>query len=231
VLAPHPDDEVIGCGGALARHVQAGAPVTVAFLTDGRHGHSSLGGLRGAERRRAEAELVVRRKQEAEAALSVLGIREAVFLDEEDTALAVAPRVVQRLAALLDDVRPQTVYAPFPLEEHPDHLAAAELLLAAAERGGRGFDCVGYEVWTPLVANAYVVIDAVVDLKREALRRYVSQLDDADYVHAALGLNAYRSLVLGPPVRFAEAFFAAPLEEYRAAHLACRGRLAAAAAP
>ena len=38
VLAPHMDDETIGCGGTLARHVRAGASVTVVFLTDGRHG-------------------------------------------------------------------------------------------------------------------------------------------------------------------------------------------------
>jgi N-acetylglucosamine malate deacetylase 1 len=38
VLAPHMDDEVLGCGGTMARQVAAGSDVTVIFLTDGRHG-------------------------------------------------------------------------------------------------------------------------------------------------------------------------------------------------
>ena len=47
VLAPHMDDEVLGCGGAIALHKRAGAHVTVVFLTDGRQGSSSLAGLMG----------------------------------------------------------------------------------------------------------------------------------------------------------------------------------------
>jgi N-acetylglucosamine malate deacetylase 1 len=52
ILAPHMDDEVIGCGGTLRKHVLNGADVTVVFLTDGRYGSSTLNDLLGAARRR-----------------------------------------------------------------------------------------------------------------------------------------------------------------------------------
>src|SRR5882757_7184185 len=50
VLAPHMDDETIGCGGTLALHAQRGAEITVVFMTDGRAGSTELSTLTGAER-------------------------------------------------------------------------------------------------------------------------------------------------------------------------------------
>jgi hypothetical protein len=49
VLAPHMDDEVIRCGGVVARHVAAGAQVAVAYMTDGRGSASFPPGVTGAE--------------------------------------------------------------------------------------------------------------------------------------------------------------------------------------
>ena len=89
VLAPHMDDETIGCGGTLARHVRAGASVKVVFLTDGRHGGGSqLRALRGNARHAGEMELVATRKAEARQALGILGVQGMLFLDVEDGTLA-----------------------------------------------------------------------------------------------------------------------------------------------
>ena len=69
VVAPHMDDEVIGPGGTLRRHVEAGAAVTVVFLTDGR-----LGGY-------DDGTLLQRRKEESRRAAELLGFGELIFLD------------------------------------------------------------------------------------------------------------------------------------------------------
>src|SRR5258705_86546 len=74
VLAPHMDDEVLGCGGTIARHAQAGADVTVIFLTDGRRGIGTIAALPEPERGRRERELVDTRKQEARRAGEILGV-------------------------------------------------------------------------------------------------------------------------------------------------------------
>ena len=67
VLAPHMDDETLGCGGTIARHVQAGAQVTVVFLTDGRHG-ASYAGMTELQRDLRQREITAIRKTEAQRA-------------------------------------------------------------------------------------------------------------------------------------------------------------------
>jgi len=77
VLAPHMDDETLGCGGTIARHVRAGASVTTIFLTDGRHGSVTNAALWGQERAREEETLVTTGKEEARRAGDVLGVQAA----------------------------------------------------------------------------------------------------------------------------------------------------------
>ena len=217
VLAPHMDDETIGCGGAIARHVKAGGRVHVVFLTDGRHGSSRLQGLSGEARRQEETKVVALRKQEAGQALAKLGVTSATFLDVEDGTLDTNDRVAGQLRDVLEAQRPEIVYVPCYLEQHPDHFAASRLLLEAARDSALRFQCMAYEVWTPLFPNCLVRIDDVVDLKKNALAEYRSQLADLDYLHTGLALNAYRSAGFSDHYgRYAEAYLAMPLDTYRA---------------
>lgn len=203
VLAPHMDDEVLGCGGTIARHAAAGARVTVVFLTDGRYG----------------GDPAVRRA-EAQRAADVLGVAALRFLDAEDSRLADDANVTSRLSKTLESERPNIVYVPFFLENHRDHRAASDILLAAAKGSSLQFECRGYEVWAPLFPNRAVRIDSTLELKRAAMRCYVSQNAVRDYLHSNLGLNAYRamSLKVGDNGRFVEAFHALPLADYRKLH-------------
>lgn len=216
VLAPHMDDETIGCGGTLALHVQRGAQVAVVFLTDGGKGSSALSVLHGEERARAQRELVETRKREARLALDCLNVQEMMCLDAEDGALHDCAWAAQKLRDILVKWRPQLVYVPFYLEEHPDHRAASKVLLDATQATALQFQCVGYEVWTPLFPNCLVRIDHTMPLKKEALSQYRSQLAETDYLHACVGLNAHRSAgLLGANGGYAEAFHVASLPDYR----------------
>jgi LmbE family N-acetylglucosaminyl deacetylase len=203
VLAPHMDDEVIGCGGTIARHVAAGSEVSVIFLTDGRRRGDAIGATRKGEARRA---------------LQELGVHRIEFLDAADGGLMeAATELAAKLRAHLQRIRPALVYLPFFLEEHPDHRAASLLLLEAMQGVQLTFHCHGYEVWTPLFPNCLVRIDETIENKRRSLTHYQSQLAEADYMHTALGLNAYRSnAFLGETCRFAEAFCVLPVSDYLA---------------
>jgi LmbE family N-acetylglucosaminyl deacetylase len=214
VLAPHMDDEVIGCGGTLARHVACGADVTVVFLTDGRQGGKPA----------AASSLAATRKREAAAALRELGVSKLIFFDAADGSLTEqAPGLALRLRELLAELRPALLYLPFFLEEHPDHRAASRVLLEAMQGRDLALGCMGYEVWTPLFPNCLVSIDETLELKRRSLTHYQSQLAEADYLHTALGLNAYRSnAFLGETCRFAEAFCALPVADYLALYRSYR---------
>ena len=216
VLAPHMDDETIGCGGTLALHAQRGAKITVVFLTDGRNGSSKLSTLPREQRDQAQHWLVETRKQEARLALADLGIEEMLCLNAEDGALQADAGAAQQLRVILRERQPHLVYLPFYLEEHADHRAVSKILLDAVAATDLQFQCVGYEVWTPLFPNCLVRIDRTMPLKKTALTRYVSQLAEADYLHACVGLNAHRSAgLLDARNGYAEAFHISSLAEYR----------------
>jgi N-acetylglucosamine malate deacetylase 1 len=217
VLAPHMDDETIGCGGAIAHHVKAGGIVHVAFLTDGRYGNSRLRKLNGAARQAEEQRTVTLRKEEARRALDKLGVHSVTFFDVEDGHLQDDPAVIARLRELLQQQQPELVYVPCFLEMHPDHYAASNILVEATRGTTLRFQCLAYEVWTPLFPNCLVRIDEVIELKKSALAEYRSQLADADYLHTALALHAYRSAGFADHYgRYAEAYSSMPLEDYRA---------------
>jgi LmbE family N-acetylglucosaminyl deacetylase len=213
VLAPHMDDEVIGCGGALRCHVLAGAPVTVVFLTDGSAGDPALrnGAVPAAQRAAARRQLTAQRKEESRRACGHLGVGDLRFWDAPDGALAVTPALTARLAALLTAAVPDVVYVPALLDTHRDHWAANQLL-AAALAGAAGWCTSGavirqYEAWTPLLVNVLADITGVFAAKQAALREFASQNRHVDYVHTTTGLNAYRAVHRQQGAGYAEAFY------------------------
>jgi LmbE family N-acetylglucosaminyl deacetylase len=216
VLAPHMDDEIIGCGGTLYRHLQQQAQVTVLFLTDGRYGGKlPANGDRPTNGAGISEAMIQARQAEARAALAELGAIEVIFLDNADGSLPDHPDAGGQVRAILERCAPEIVYLPCFLEEHPDHRAVNQILLAAADPAAMRFECMGYEVWTALFPNCLVDISTVVEVKRRALGQYQSQLAVNDYLHAALGLNAYRGIALASrEQQYAEAFYAAPLANY-----------------
>jgi N-acetylglucosamine malate deacetylase 1 len=224
VLAPHMDDEIIGCGGTLYKHILKGATVTVIYMTDGRYVGELPQHPAGGQSRRQETSLFAVRRQEAVAirrqeallAMKTLGIQTGIFLDGEDGQLSSAHGLANRVREILNSIQPHLLYLPFFLEEHPDHRAATQILIDATEGSSLRFDCCGYEVWTPLFPNCLVEINEAVVMKKQALEHYQTQLLENDYLHASLGLNAYRSIALPEEHGgFVEAFFLASLQEYR----------------
>jgi N-acetylglucosamine malate deacetylase 1 len=190
VLAPHPDDETIGCGGALVRHVAAGDRVTVVVATSG----GATGGGAGV--------VAAARERECRAACAELGVGEPVFLRLPDGGLA---GCVDQLATALRTLGRDaaTVYVPALVDPHRDHRAAA----LAVARAGLDADVLGYEVWSPAPADVALDVTAVWPRKEGALRCYPVALAAVDYVTATAGLAAYRGVTagLGPQGR-AEAF-------------------------
>lgn len=140
VLAPHPDDETLGCGGTIARKRRAGARVRIAFLTDGERSHPELaptllGRLRREEARAATQELGV-----AEGELTFLGLPDGELTHHRKEATV-------RLAELLDEVRPREVYVPHRLDGPLDHAVTTESTLAALRHVGCSVLVHEYPVW------------------------------------------------------------------------------------
>jgi len=106
VIAPHPDDEVLGVGGALLRHLSYGDSVHIAICTRG-------------EEERFGAEQVARVQQEARDVHAFLGVTGSHFLDLPAARLDSIPGcdVNQALQGVFDLVHPDTVYVPHPGED------------------------------------------------------------------------------------------------------------------
>jgi LmbE family N-acetylglucosaminyl deacetylase len=205
VIAPHPDDESIGCGGTLCRHTARGDRVAAVFLTSGELGLEHLP--------REEAWRV--REGEAEAAAEVLGLADLTFLRRPDWFV---DEGVDEAAALLRPVlareAPQSIYLPHDREWHPDHRAALAVVRAACRDSGiPAPDLRTYEIWTPLSEYDQVKdITSVMARKLRAVRCYRSQLAGFRYDRAVRGLNQYRG-ALAAQCRYAEVFRHAELAQ------------------
>ncbi len=197
VIAPHPDDEAIGCGGALCLHAGRCDRVVTVFLTSGELG------LKHLPREKAWAI----REDEARAAGKILGVAELSFLRQPDWTLGEHRKAAAAaLRPILLDESPSLIYLPHPGEWHPDHQAAWPILRAALGALPAVPKLRGYEVWTPLSAYDEVEdISFLMDRKLRAVRAHGSQMREFDYAPAVKGLNQFRG-VMAARTRYAEVF-------------------------
>jgi len=190
VLAPHADDEVLGCGGTVYKHHLATDHITAVFMTNGSQGHVMAGGLKGQI-------LIDTRENEARAAGEILGVTDSVFLRNPDGALEVCPATVQQLTDLFESRRPDLLYVPSPMETHRDHKATCLIAAHAVAACTWPVEVYLYEVWAPVPANCAVVIDLA--HKVRAARAYRSQMDERElYVLAVTNLAHYRGITCLP---------------------------------
>lgn len=202
VVAPHPDDEVIGPGATLARHRRRGDEVRVLVLTSG--DASGVGGRAVAAVREAESRRALRCLGDG-IALWFAGLPDGGLEGLGDRLTTLIDQHGQGVAAL---------YVPLLSDPHPDHGAAAH----AVGRCGLDDDVLvlGYEVWAAGPVNVLVDVTEVFGHKQAALAEYRTALRTVDYVRSASGLAAYRSAGGSLGGRgFAEGFVALPLGDYR----------------
>ncbi len=190
VIAPHQDDEILGCGGLLLRLAAAGAAVRALVLTESRDGVAPpaagrLPGLAGAERLPIAEGAVASRVEEAAAA-----IRRALFTQ-----------------------RPDLVLASSPLETHADHRAAFAALhrVLAPLRGAElaawnALRILLYEVHQPGHADLLVDVGPQLEELEQALAAGAGAEPLAERWRAALGLRRFRAARAGPGIEAAEAY-------------------------
>jgi len=186
VISPHPDDESIGCGGTIRKHVFEGDMVEVIFLTSGeRAGHWRL--------REQTARI---REREAQCAAKILGVSKIEFWRQPDGSMRITEDLIFRFQGKIKNFRPKWIYTPHDFEAHSDHKVSARLVSEALEKLNDGIVTPivwMYEIWTPMQKVEHVVdISHYVDVKRRAIQAHQSQCAVLKYDEAILGLNRYR---------------------------------------
>jgi LmbE family N-acetylglucosaminyl deacetylase len=186
VLAPHPDDETLGFGGAIATLLGRGTAVVVVFATDGEASHPGSTAL-------TREGLRARRAAESEAALRALaekgsGEITAVWLHIPDGTLARNEEVVaDRLAALLQPG--DWCVATWERDGHPDHEAAGRAAREAASSAGASM--LSYPVWTWHWADP-------LDVPWEDARRLVLSASASEAKARAVACYESQTAPLGP---------------------------------
>lgn len=200
VFAPHPDDDVLGCGGSIVKHRKSGREVKVVYLTSGEAGSPGFhpGGLNRV------------REEEAARALGVLDVESPIFLGLPDGGIEVDASSLNMVVGLLRREKPEMIYMPHGGDVHRDHLKTHDLVLEACRRaagpwhpqcGEQAWEVawiLAYEVWAPLSeVNMVEDISPYMEIKMEAMRRHKSQLEHIAYDEGIRGLNRFRGISSG----------------------------------
>jgi LmbE family N-acetylglucosaminyl deacetylase len=188
IVAPHPDDEIIGCFGVINKYA---AQCDILLLTDGCKGHTKWSLDRTKRIRMSEFENVMK----------FLGVSNYKCLGITDRTLKNYIDCYCKLNLREYDV----VFVPNKNEKHPDHSAAFYQLLLDKTLKRYKFEIFQYEVWSPLADPTHMLdISDVYDKKVKALHQYESQISELDYIGAIKGLNLYRGIM--NHLKYAECF-------------------------
>ncbi len=224
VVAAHPDDEVLGCGGTIARHARQGDRVHVALLADGV-------GARHASGAREAHDALIRRREAAQRACAILGAASVQCGDFPDNRMDSVDLldIVQHVEALIARHRPSVVLTHHAGDVNVDHQRLHQAVMTACRpvpghpvRTVLSFEVASSTEWQfagsapPFVPNWFVDISDETDRLRDALAAYADEmrawpharsvdavLHRARWRGATIGVNAAEAFVLGRQIEAA----------------------------
>lgn len=222
VVAPHPDDEVLGCGGTIARYTNEGDTVYVCIVTRGKppvYQHSM-------EVLETKPHDLV---NEIEAAHKVLSVTKTLYLQFPAVMLETVPRyeLNNSVAKVISETQPDVVFIPHFGDMQKDHTITSEAIMVAVRpkqehviRYVYSYEALSETEWNiphaanSFIPNTYIEITDFMSKKIEAMKCYQSQLSDFPNprsIEAMKALSKYRGSTMG--AKAAEAFML--IREYR----------------
>jgi len=180
LLAPHPDDETMGCGGLLLKYPNN---FDIVCLTDGQHGGYNQTG----------EEIAVARKAEFEKAMDKIGILNYCMLNIQDRKLIHNYTVFENINIDKYDY----IFIPNYFDQHKDHKAVTILLqkLLRSSNHKKNLKIAFYEVWSPItIPNFYINISDVIEKKEALIDVYKSQTKYVNFKNGIKSLNSYRGM-------------------------------------
>jgi LmbE family N-acetylglucosaminyl deacetylase len=179
VVAAHPDDEVLGCGGTIACHVINGDEVHIVFMSDGVNSRKNI-----------EESKEIERINAAKKASIILGTQEPIFLNFPDNRMDTVALldIVQSLEEIIHEIRPEVIYTHHNGDLNIDHQITHQAVMTACRpkpefcvREIYSFEVLSSTEWTisnPFTPNYFVDITATLELKFLALEPYSMEMLD-----------------------------------------------------
>ncbi len=215
VVAAHPDDEVLGCGGTLVKAIEAGAQIAVIFLGEGVSSRFPVGEYNSPE----FAQQTAQRKKEAESALEILGIERVRYGKMLCTQFDTHPllSIVKEIEKEMESFQPTVLFTHNPSEVNIDHRITYEAVEVACRPTRKWIPkeiytfeiiCSGGWKFNPYFKpNIFVDISQYWDKKMEAWHCYEGEARPFPFPRSNEGLKTlanYRGMAVG--VEKAEAF-------------------------
>lgn len=212
VVASHPDDEVLGCGGSIAKHSAQGDSVAVLFMADGVAARNPV----------ASSQATVGRRRAAESACSLLGATDLTFLPYPDNQLDQVPllQLAQEIEKVVSRLQPEIVYTHHSSDVNVDHRRTHDAVITACRpqpgypvRRLLFFEVVSSTEWRPpsslppFAPQWFSDVSEYLQLKLEALEAYAEEMRAYPHsrsIEAVEHLARWRGATVG--VTAAEAF-------------------------
>ena len=193
VIAPHEDDESIGCGGTVLKHAKNGGRLEIIFCT---HYTQS-------------------RMEEAKLSAKTLGSKMNHFLQFESKTLYKQTDLLSKyFTKLFLRIEPDVIFMPFAIDSHPAHIAISKAFVKAYKQTTVKSLIYAYSVWTTLIPNVMYDISDVWPEKQKAIECYKSQLASRDYIKMASSIAQYWAVVKGNNIKYCEAFLKMTAKSY-----------------
>jgi N-acetylglucosamine malate deacetylase 1 len=169
VLAAHPDDEVLGCGGTIAKYAKQGEDIVSVIFSDGNPIKSSK-------------DFIVKRRKESIAASKILGVSDTVFLGLPDNPFnhnISSKKIKDRVQKIITKLKPRLIFTHSPDDPHPAHIAISKL--ATEINSETKADIYMFAIGNPFKLKQrdkprmYIDISDTFEIKRKALQEFKSQ--------------------------------------------------------
>jgi len=196
VIAAHPDDEVIGCGGTMARHIDAGDEVHVIFVADGE-----------TSRKDAALKDLENREHAAKKSSDILGVKSCSFLRLPDNRLDSLPllEIVQPIEKLLSNIQPSIIYTHHGGDLNIDHRVTFQAVMTACRPQPNffvkkilSFHVLSSTEWSGpdtsiFLPNVFIDISQYMTIKLKALKAYESEMKAPPHSRSYEHVNALAS--------------------------------------
>ncbi len=202
ILAPHPDDEIMGCGGIMCIYNKRDVQIHIIYLTDGRYGISQ-----------DETDI---RKKESYKLKNIFPSLTQYFLNFEDSKLSVnINEVSEKIKKIINKINPEIIFTPWILDHHLDHIITSVVLSNILKDFKKNTLVSFYEIMSPLFCNHCVDITAELFEKAKMLNLYKSQVKKFKIDKISISNNLYRgSLLRRKTIKASECFLTLYKNDY-----------------
>ena len=200
VIAPHPDDDLLGAGGTLIKAVEKGSEIHVSYITNGDED--------------PEKSAIIR--EEMLRVCSKIGTKPHFLGCCEGNIPLNNNSINNNILSLVDRLKPSIIFIPFLLDDHDDHRRVNHLLLnIMATKTSRSIEIWSYQIYSTVIPNVVVNITTQMNKKSELIRIYKNVKGNRDWAHYMSGINAANCRYIPSKKQiYVEAFFVLPIKEY-----------------